>query len=357
MNRTASFRVAAALTATAVFAAAANAQTQSVSLRGDSVSIYNLAGRTTIEAGSGSDVVIEITRGGADASRLDVKSGMVRGRESLRIIYPDDRIVYRQQDEDRGYRNRTMIRVRDDGTFNDNDRDGDRGRRVELSSSSSGMDAHADLKVLVPRGKRVALNLGLGDVNATNVNGDLSIDVAAATVVTRSTTGKLSIDAGSGRVDVSDATGDVNIDAGSGGSTIARVKGGWLKVDVGSGRVRLSDADVTSLSLDAGSGGVNASGIRSPDVKIDAGSGGVDVQLLSSPRKLDIDAGSGGVTIRAPADLSAEIEVETGSGDISTDFLIAMTGTSRRNLRGKIGGGSGRIHIETGSGGVRLLKN
>ncbi len=357
MSRAISLRVAASFVAAVGSAASTVAQTpQSVSLRGDSVAIYNLAGRATIEAGTGADVVVQITRGGADAAKLDVKSGLIRGRESLRIIYSDERVVYRQQEDDRGSRSRTTMHVHEDGTFNDKD-DGDRGRRVEISSYGSGMDAHADLKVLVPRGKRVSLNLGLGDVSATNVDGDLTIDVAAATVITRNTTGRLSIDAGSGRVEASDVNGSLSVDAGSGGSVISRVKGGSLNLDVGSGRVRLTDADVTSLSIDAGSGGVNATGIRSSNVKIDAGSGGVELQLLSSPKLLEIEAGSGGVTIRAPADLGAEIDVETGSGDINTDFAITMSGTSRRALRGKIGNGSGRIRIETGSGGVRLLKN
>src|SRR6266508_430321 len=59
-------------------------------LKGDSVAVYNLVGELRVEAGSGSDVVVEIARGGADAAKLDIQSGPLRGRETLRIIYPDD---------------------------------------------------------------------------------------------------------------------------------------------------------------------------------------------------------------------------------------------------------------------------
>src|SRR5213592_272013 len=65
-------------------------------LAGDHVAIYNLAGVMRLERGAGSDVVVELTRGGRDAGKLQVATGPVRGRETLRIMYPDDEIVYRE---------------------------------------------------------------------------------------------------------------------------------------------------------------------------------------------------------------------------------------------------------------------
>ncbi len=81
--------------AVAVVAIPAAAQTSRQVLKGDSVAIYNLVGELRVEAGSGSDVTVEIQRGGADAAKLEVQSGPLRGRETLRIIYPDDVIAKR----------------------------------------------------------------------------------------------------------------------------------------------------------------------------------------------------------------------------------------------------------------------
>ncbi len=61
-------------------------------LTGDAVAIYNLAGMLRVEAGTGSDVVVELTRGGRDAAKLKVESGPLRDRTTLRVIYPDDDI-------------------------------------------------------------------------------------------------------------------------------------------------------------------------------------------------------------------------------------------------------------------------
>src|ERR1044072_5378214 len=63
-------------------------------ISGSAVSIYNLAGELTVEAYKGSDVVVEVTRGGHDAGELRVESNARGGREALRIIYPDRHIIY-----------------------------------------------------------------------------------------------------------------------------------------------------------------------------------------------------------------------------------------------------------------------
>jgi len=123
-------------------------------LAGNDVAVYNIAGIMRVEGGTGSEVTVEITRSGGDASRLQIQSGSIRGRETLRVVYPDRRIVYRQPDSDR-WRGRTTIRVDDDGTFGDNHNDD--GRSVDIVGSGDGLDAHADIRVVVPRGKRLAL--------------------------------------------------------------------------------------------------------------------------------------------------------------------------------------------------------
>src|SRR5687768_17520406 len=166
------------LTATLLIPIVAAAQTTRQTLKGDSVAIYNLVGELRVDPGSGSDVVVEISRGGADASRLEVQSGPIRGRETLRIIYPDD--VIRLPNWGRGWN--TTMRVRDDGTFGDGgdwgrgsrDRGRREGREVRISGRGrDGLEAFADLRVTVPAGKSVALYLGVGKAFVTNVDGQI----------------------------------------------------------------------------------------------------------------------------------------------------------------------------------------
>ena len=151
---------------------------------------------------------------------------------------------------------------------------------------------------------------------------------------------------------------------------------GELSVDTASGEVKVSDVRGESISIETGSGGVSASNLRSNDLKINTGSGNIDVTSLTSPQvsletgsgsvvadlageiwNVNVETGSGDITLKVPPTLAAEVDIETSSGDIETDFEVAVTRHARDHMTGRIGEGGGKIDIETGSGGIRLVKN
>ncbi len=317
-------------------------------LTGASAVIWNLAGDVRLEAGGGSDVVVEVTRGGGDGKRLDVSAS----GGQLKVRYPADEIVYRDGDSEG--RSSTTLSVRDDGTF-DGDWEG-RGRRTRIRTYGDGLDAHADLRVLVPAGKRLEVNLGLGRVTVTNVDGDLRLDVHAARVRASGTKGRLAVDAGSGSVVVENGTGELDIDTGSGSSDITGFRGRSVTIDAGSGSVIARDVTVDRWSVDVGSGRVRADALATDDLRVETGSGGVELALTKVPGATDIDTGSGSVRLELPANANATVDINTGSGGISSDFPVTMEQVRRRELRGKLGEGGPMIRVSTGSGGVRLLK-
>jgi DUF4097 and DUF4098 domain-containing protein YvlB len=110
------------------------------------------------------------------------------------------------------------------------------------------------------------------------------------------------------------------------------------------------------LEIDTGSGGIELRRSAARDISLDTGSGSVRAELTSDIDRLLVDTGSGSVTLRLPADLSAELDVETGSGGIEVEFPVLTTHRARDELHGRIGDGAGRIVIDTGSGGVRILR-
>jgi lia operon protein LiaG len=332
---------------------AARAQTEHRNLSGDRVAVYNLAGRVRVQGATGTQVTVDITRGGRDAAKLKIEGGDVRGWNSLRVVYPSDRIVYPEWQS----RGRTQMHVNSDGTFDDDDRGWSDRDRVEIRSSGDGLEAHADLTIGVPKGQRVSVHWGVGDATVSNVDGDLRVSVSAASVTSEHTSGRLTLDTGSGSVSVSDAQGEVKLDTGSGTVTIAGIKGETLDIDTGSGSVRGHDVDAKMLKIDVGSGGVSLDRITSPRVSVDAGSGRTELGFVRPVDDLAIDAGSGGVTIRLPAAQGADVDIETGSGGIDSDFAVQTTRIARNHLRGQIGDGKARIKIESGSGTVRLIKN
>lgn len=265
-------------------------------LSGPEVAIYNLAGRVELVRGTGSDVVVRLTRGGRDGDRLRVEAGALRGRTALRVVYPDDEIIYPEM----GRGSNTTQRVRGDGTFSDGYRRG--GERVRIRGSDRGLEAWADLVVEVPAGRELSVYLAVGESEARGLDGEILIDT-------------------------------------------------------GSGSVRFSDVDGDEVAVDTGSGSIDLDQVASPDIYLDTGSGSVDLNLLEDVESLDVDTGSGSVRANAPSSLGARIEVETGSGGIDVEFPVEVRTVRRDRLVGTIGDGRGRIRIDTGSGGVRLTRN
>jgi DUF4097 and DUF4098 domain-containing protein YvlB len=301
-------------------------------------------------------VTVAVTRSGRDAAELEIAHGMIGGRETLRIIFPGDQIVYSTNTRMRG-RWSSDLRVRDDGTFGgDNNSRRDEGRRVRVTSSGSGTEAAADLEIGVPAGQELSIYLAVGTITARNIDGKILLDTHAASVVATAMKGDLDIDTGSGDVRVDGMAGPLRVDVGSGSVDLANVSGGDLNVDTGSGDVHGTGITSTSLNIDAGSGEVELAGLVAQDVKVDVGSGDVTLAWTADPGDVNIDSGSGEVRLALPATSGASVDLESSSGNINSDFPISTTRIERDALRGSFGDGRGRIVVETGSGDVSLLK-
>lgn len=318
-----------------------------VVLPGPSVAVHNVAGRVRVQPGTGSEVVVSVTRGGPDASRLRLDRRRIAGAEALVIVYPGDRVVYPAI----GRGSESRIRVAEDGVLY-----GESNRRITVSGSGRGTEAWADLTISVPSGVDLAIHLGAGATEARDIEANLLIDVASGTVDVSAHAGALSVDTGSGAVSVSGVRGDLRVDTGSGAVEARDVTGDLVLIDTGSGRVTASGVEASELRIDTGSGRISVSGASADDIVLDTGSGRIEVELLRRVDTLEIDTGSGGVVVYVPSDLGAEIEIDTGSGGIDVDFPITVYEAERDYLRGRIGDGGGRILIDTGSGSVRLIR-
>jgi lia operon protein LiaG len=321
-------------------------------LPGQRIEICNLAGAVRIIQGTGTRAEVLVTRGGRDATRLRIEQDEQGDRSRLSVIFPDRRVVYPRK---HGFGRSTIV-VTENGCFAEGHGFVLGNRKVTIADGGAGMQAWADLEVRLPGGYQTTLHLGVGEVVAQDVDGELTLDVAAASVEAQRTAGSLIVDTGSGNVVLRGNRGEISVDTGSGGVELSDLSGSQLKVDTGSGDVTGRNIEAEDLLVDTGSGSVGLDDVRSGSISIDTGSGGVRVGLLSAPHALMVDTGSGGVTIQGPADLGAQVELETGSGGIQSDYAMTVTGKDHGYLRGTIGDGRGRIKVDTGSGGVSIRR-
>jgi hypothetical protein len=195
--------------AAGLWARSAAAVPERHTIPGTEVVIYNLVGSLEIVPGTGPSVVAEVTLQGPDASRLRIAKGTIRGKERLRVIYPGDRIRVPEFE----HRTTTTIRVREDGTFSDENGSG--GRKVVLSGKE-GIEASADIRILVPKGKKLEVKWGHGDGTVSGVEASVAIDAASMPVTVTDAKGPLSVDIGAGRVTVNGASGSIAIDTDRG---------------------------------------------------------------------------------------------------------------------------------------------
>ena len=294
--------------------------------------------------GTGSAVVAEVTRHGTDGAKLGVESG----GGTLRIVYPGTRFVYPAM----GANSETSMDANEDGTFADEHG----GRRVKITGRGTGLEAWADVHLMMPAGARVKLNVGVGKVTLTNVNGTISAQTASGDIEASGTGGSLTLDTGSGDVTLTGHNGPLGVDTGSGDIVLRDVKTDALSLDTGSGDVRVAGLTATELKVDTGSGDVTVSDAAVGVVHVDTGSGDIRLGVTADVSDLSVDTGSGDVELTAPASLGAQVDIETSSGDINTQFPLQVTRQGHDGLKGTIGDGKGRIAIETASGDVALRK-
>lgn len=174
--------------------------------------------------------------------------------------------------------------------------------------------------VTVPRGARVRIGSG---------NGDVSVRVAAA---------EASVATGNGEVDVMGVRGRVKASTGNGEVRVEDA-GGEVDVSTGNGRVTVVTA-VGPVSAHSGNGNIT-----------------VSMAKVGATGDMEFRTGNGRVSVALPASFEGELVTSTGSGRVNSDFPMQVSGRmDSRNLRGTIGKGGRQIRMSSGNGDLELRK-
>ncbi len=206
--------------------------------------------------------------------------------------------------------------------FEDEDECGSNGNYQGHSGSRwrSRSEPSVNFTVRIPAGVRVKAATGNGDVSVVGAGSEVSATT------------------GNGQVNVSGTTGEVTASTGNGRIVVDGARGP-VEASTGNGDVRVT----TSL------GPVTAS----------SGNGDIDVAMdrIEASSSMNFSTGNGRITITVPEGFGAELESNTGSGSISSDFPIRVRGRiSPTRVRGTLGNGGGRLVMSSGSGDIAIRK-
>lgn len=345
------------------------------------ITISNFIGAVRVEPATGSEVRVVVDVRGKDAdpkyiefqeqqggSRLNIQFPL---QETHHYVYPElghgrTTISLEGHREDRDWFSQLIASAVSD--------------RIEVRGTSwhDALELWADVVVQVPAAHHATVQLGVGRIEARDVQSDLFLRVRSGPVKATGIKGDLKVDTGSGSVDVLGVQGDLHVDTGSGEVDVGKVSDAKrivldtgsgsvraseitadaLLVDTGSGGVDLDRVQVRDLTVDTGSGGVEAVGVGADNAKVDTGSGGVRMDLVRmGSGTFDVDTGSGGIRMHVPRDVSATFAVDTGSGDIDTDLQgVTLSKRSHGKAHFKVGNGDALVKLSTGSGSVEVLQ-
>jgi len=264
----------------------------------------------------------------------------------------------------------------------------------EISPQQQGSDSRriqTDLDIHVPQRASLSVTTAQGDVDisgmagtveATTHKGDLDIrdaggDVTAATdrgdVRVTGAAGNVRLSGKGDEVSISNVQGEADIDGEFYGplrlSQVAKgarltSKRGEFSVSALPGTLELDSGD---LEIDDTPGAVNVSAQKSDvtiknvagSIDIDDHDGDVDVRFSQPPRQpVNITDGSGDVSVTMPAQSNFQMDAESDSGDVDSEFAGIETRKDgdRSILDGQLGARGPLIHIRTTYGDIHLRK-
>jgi hypothetical protein len=211
-------------------------------------------------------------------------------------------------------------------------------------------------------------------------SGDLKIDDRAAAISIRSGSGDVAVGnagagfdmrSGSGDVRLQSARGTVKASTGSGDIFLGTIEGD-TRVSTGSGEIDIENI-VGDLSLGTGSGDITVAASRgtasvktgSGDIEFRGHGGSADVVTSSGDVEFGVSGSEGNVNLRTSsgeiyvtfyAAESAELDITTLTGTITSKIPIVVKEASRRHLVGVAGSGQLKLRIETNSGSVSVAR-
>ena len=216
--------------------------------------------------------------------------------------------------------------------------------RLRLSVDPNGRGiGDARFELTVPAGTRVIGNSLSGSMFVTGVKGEVDVSSVSGSIDISDAARKVKAESVSGNVEVSDVAGDVRASSVSGRVEVDNVTGD-LETESVSGRITMTRARSRYVRSGSVSGRITYAGTFEP-----AGT-------------YEFKTHSGSVNLSLPADVGAQVQVETFSGAVDSDFPVTLqpTSTGRRGSSGriefKIGDGRSRIVAESFSGNIKIAR-
>jgi len=206
--------------------------------------------------------------------------------------------------------------------------------------------------VTVPADTRANSSTGSGSQTVEGIAGPLRISTGSGTLRVTNIGNEVRANTGSGEITLDGVKGAVTASTGSGNISAKGIAGGF-EARTGSGRVQLDQVSAGNVSVSTGSGEVTLNNVKG-SLRVGTGSGTIRAQGEMTG-DWTVETASGSVVVDLPRNAGFELSARSSSGSIEVEREITMQGTiTRREVRGKVGGGGYLLQARTSSGSIRV---
>lgn len=222
-----------------------------------------------------------------------------------------------------------------------------------------------DVRLVLPSTIQDAdVKTGLGEIAATGLRGAARLQTGNGEIGVKDFVGgELKIQSGNGEVKVEGARGHVRVSSGNGEIELTRVEG-QIEANTGNGEIEIELAGPSQVRANSGMGDVEVKGEAVVDARVNTGKGDLECGAALLPGKHSFNTGMGDISVRLHPDASARVELQTGFGDVDSDFPLVRVGRSGpmgfggARMVGSIGEGEPQVELtmKTGKGDLTLSR-
>ena len=213
--------------------------------------------------------------------------------------------------------------------------------RIEVETEGNPHGVRSDLDIKVPAGSRLKIDGFEASITVTGVTGTVQAETVNGSITLSGGVKDVDLQAVNGAVEVTKATGRIKAESVNGAVTV-RDSSGELEASTVNGPLVVAGGSWDRVRIETVSG----------SLRFDGG--------LTKHSTVDAETVSGSVEFVLAADLGADFQLSTFSGDIDNELGPAPTRqskwTTEKELSFSLAGGGAKVTVQTLSGGIRLRK-
>jgi DUF4097 and DUF4098 domain-containing protein YvlB len=232
---------------------------------------------------------------------------------------------------------------------------------VKNIEGSANLDtSYGSVKCRNITGDNITVKSSSGSITAEIIKGPTQLTTSYGSITcTDMSGGDIKLKTSSGKIKVTNATfGDCDAHTSYGSIVSDELKGKLIKLNSGSGSISLTESSADTTNLYTSYGRITCRQITTNDITAKSGSGSIDITFLeSTPSQIiaDLDTSYGNIDFTAPQNFAGHVDLSTSYGSIRTSRPITINGQiSKKEIKGTIGEGSGKLHMQTSSGSINL---